>query len=112
HTLLSSPTPCSSTIVGLADDAAALMALLLGAQCCQTLLWASTGRASECNQNFICVRCIRNSAFEGLVVGANRSIREVLQRNIEDDACGAALFYCWQQCGGVCCIAEVVSELK
>src|SRR5699024_11240179 len=88
------------------------MALLLGAQCCQALLWATAGRASKCNQNFICVWCICNTTLEGLVVGANGGIGEVLQRNIEDDTCGTALFYCWQQGGGVCCITEVVAELQ
>src|SRR5699024_5093761 len=67
---------------------------------------------SKCNQNFICVWCICNTTLEGLVVGANGGIGEVLQRNIEDDTCGTALFYCWQQGGGVCCITEVVAELQ
>ena len=105
HMVWSRPTPCSSTSVGLVMS-------LLGRQRRQPLLWASLGGAASATtiSSGCGASAIRTST--ALMVGPDRGVGDVLERDIEEHARGAALLDGRQQRGRVGRLAEVVTELE
>ena len=84
HTVWSRPTPCSNTIVGWSW----LIGSLLGGQRGQPLLRPALRRGGQRDHDLVGMRRIGDPHLHRLMVGADRGVGDVLERDVEHDPAG------------------------